>query len=266
MRHLKIITLCLFALCALGATTAAVASAELPEIYECAKAAKEGKVYKGHYSSKKCEASSFHETGGQKYEFQPFAKAKPKTFKGKGGTANLSIENVSTVSCSKSTETGHFSGPKTASDFVAIFSSCETAGEKCGNTSKAGEVKTNALTAEIGYVSGKGTEHPIVGALLRPESGKYLAEFHCEGTPTLNLRVKGAVIGEVVPPYNHFTKEVTLDFKETGGKQVIQKFEGGVQEVLITETCKGCEPTAPEDNSAESTEGTGKGEELYLKA
>lgn len=277
MRHLRIVALCLTALFALGATAVASASAEtLPEIWECAKAAKEGKIYKGHYSGKKCEESTYHKEGGQKYEFQPFANPKPKTFKAKGGPANLSIENVSTVSCAKSAAEGHFSGPKTVSDILATFTHCETAGLKCENTAEEGEVKTEPLTAVIGFFDeskGKPVPQEVgvdLSAEKETEGGYYEAHLHCGSVPPiLNLRVKGSVIGEVVPgpksAYDKFAKEVELNFEEIGGKQAIQKFETGLTDTLITETCKGCTPTAPEDNSAESTETTGKGEYLYLK-
>jgi hypothetical protein len=273
MKRLSIISMCLLLLGAFAATMAASASATEtpPEIWECHKLTK-GKVskkYEGEYE-KGCKAKNSKKEG--EYEFQPFANTKPKAFKGKGGPANLSIENVSTVSCSKSADTGHFSGPKTAADILVTFTKCETAGLKCENTATEGEVKTNPLKAEIGFFDeSKGKKvAQEVGTDLKAESGEYEAELHCGSVaPTLNLRVKGSVIGEVVPGvksgYNKFSKEQTLDFEEIGGKQAIQSFEGGLKDTLITETCKGCEPTKPEDNSAESTESVGKGEELYLK-
>ena len=274
MNRLRIIGVCLLALFAVGATAAASASAEtLPEMWECAKAAKEGKVYKGHYSGKKCEPSTYHPEGGQKYEFQPFTNAKPKTFKGRGGAFNWSIENFSTISCLKSSDTGHFTGPRTVGHIVIAWTGCETAGLKFENTAKEGEIRTEPLRAEIGFFDeSKGKNVPQeVGIDLRPESGEYLAQYHGGSVPpVLNIRWKGSVIGEIVPgpksPYNKFSKELTLNFEEIGGKQAIEKFETGPKDTLVAETCKGCEPTLPEDNLAWSSEMTGKGEELYLKA
>jgi hypothetical protein len=256
MRRLRIIGLCVVALLALGAVAASAAMAEDPAIYECAKAAKEGKTYKGHYSSKKCEASSYHAEGGQKYELQEWNKAKPKAFKGKGGGANLEIEGVGGVTCTKSSNTGQFTGGKSAGKITAIFTGCLLHSDPCTSAgAKSGEVKTKALDGVVGWIS-KAKEE--VGVELKAEAGLYEAEFVCG---ELNLRVSGAVIGLVKPPYNHFTKEVTLVFEQSGGVQKPTKLEGGPTAGLFTEIDEGVKHP-----SAESTEVTGKGEELELQA
>jgi hypothetical protein len=260
MRNLRIIGLCMGAMLVLGAVSASAAMAEEPAIYECAKAPKVEKKYTGHYSSKKCEASSYHAEGGQKYELQEWnlaaKKGKTKAFKGKGGGANLEIEGVGGVTCTKSTNTGSFTGPKTAGKITAIFTGCLLHSAPCTSAgAKSGEVKTKALDGIVGYINKAKDE---VGVELKAEGGLYEAEFVCG---ELNLRVSGAVVGKVKPPYNHFTKETTLVFEQSGGVQNPTKLEGGPTAALCTEIDEGaCHP------SAESTETTGKGEELELKA
>jgi hypothetical protein len=252
-----------------SAIIAASASAELPALYECAKTAKVGGKYTSKFTDKKCskEASGKEVEEGKtnKYELQEWNKApsKVKAFKGKGGRADLAIEGFVTVACAKSTDSGKFTGPKTAGDVVATFTGCEIAGIKCSNTSKAGEIKTNPLDGEVGYINKTKKE---VGADLKPESSAYFAEFQCEEAIPLRLRTSGSVIGRV-SPINKMTKEATFEFRESGGKQEVQKFETGLPDILITEDCKGagCTPNGPA-NSAEETIVVNKGEELELKA
>jgi hypothetical protein len=248
---------------ALSATiTAASASAgTLPALYECAKVAKAEKG-KGIWN-KGCKVEGKHGAKENEYEVKE-GFGKGKVFKGKGGSADLAVKGSVTVSCAKSTDSGKFTGSKAAGDVVAIFSGCEVAGIKCSNTSKAGEIKTNALDGEVGYINAAKKE---VGADLKPESAAYLAEFECEESPfPLRLRVSGSVIGRV-SPINTFTKSATFTFRESGGKQEVEKFESGLPDTPITGTCKGvgCTPNG-EDESGEETTVVNKGEELELKA
>ncbi len=270
MKHFKIGGLCLAALFALGVATSASAGAtELPAIYECAKAPKVGKTYTGHYSSKTCSPASYVEAGGQKYEFQPWDKAagKAKAFKGKGGDANLEIVGVGGVTCTKSASTGYFTGPKTVGKVTVVFTGCELNGHTCQGAapkaSKSGEVITNALSGEIGYINKAKVE---VGVVLKPETALYFGEFNCG---ELKFRTGGAVIGKVSSPANEMTKEVALSFTESSGKQHPEMFEGGTPQVLYSEEGgKGEWPEGGTEHhqSGESTTVTGKGEELELVA
>jgi hypothetical protein len=272
MRHLKTIALSLTVIFALSATVAAAgASAALPEIYQCAKAKKEGKTYLGHYSGKKCEASTYHAEGGQKYELEPWNAAgkggasKVKKFKGKSGAAFLEIVGLGPVKCSKGTDTGEFTGPKTAGNIEVTFTGCELNKIPCKNTATEGEIATKTLKGEIGYYdeeNGKAVPRKV-GLDLTPQTGLYEAEeVRCS---TLLLRVTSSVIGEVVPPYNVFTKEVKLKFQQSAGKQAIQSFEGMPKDTLLTETWNGTSWN-PGAESGQSGEAVGKGEELELKA
>ncbi len=249
------------------ATAVASASAELPALYECHKLAKSKttKKYEGKYEDKKCSKEAAGHEG--KYELQEWnlvaKKNRVKTFKGAGKGANLEVKGQSGISCTSSAVTGKFTGPKTAGNVVVTFKGCETAGFKCTNVGKTGEVKTNKLQGEVGYLAGKGTKTPIVGSDVQPEApAEYLAEkLECGD---LNVRVKGSVIGEI-GPVNTFSKTATFTYEQSAGKQKWEKFETGPKDTLITEECKGC-VGGGEDASAEETLVTAKGEELELKA
>lgn len=271
MRHVKTIALCLAAAFALSAmATAASASAEtLPEVYQCVKAKKEGKTYLGHYNGKKCEESTKVEKGG-KYELEPWNAAgkggptKVKKFKGKSSPSFLEVHELGPVKCPKGTDEGEFTGPKTVGNIEVTFTKCELNKHPCSNTATAGEIKTNTLKGEIGYYDeeeGKSVARKV-GLDLTAQSSAFEAEnIQCA---SINLRVHGSVIGEIAPPYNVFTKEVKLKFRQSNGIQAIQSFEGLEPDFLETESCGvECFTTG---ESGQSGEATNKGEELELKA
>ncbi len=294
MRHLRFVGLCLVAVFAFGAVSAASASAAEPALYECAKAGKEtvewkegapGKektkkkaVYTGGYLDKKCtEATSAdvyrikgaHPGPEGKYELQE-GVGKGKEFKGKGAGADLETP-VGEVRCTSSADAGKFTGPKTGY-LTATFKSCATLGHKCNSVGAAtGEIKTEELEGEVGYISGGGGSSPRVGVDLKPKTGSVMALFTCN-PEELHLRVTGSVIGEVEPTYNRFTKEATVKLLSSSGHQAIEKMEGGVKDTLLEESLFGgtlpveLEPEASRGASAEKDVVTNKGEELMLKA
>jgi hypothetical protein len=273
MKRMRGLALCIVAAVGLAAVVAATAAASEPALYECAKLSKNAeKKYTGKYIDKHCstEASKTEKEAGKtnKYELQEWAKAptKVKAFKGKGSAGDLEVEGVGEVQCTKSADTGEFNGPKSAHNVKVTFTNCATLGHKCESPGAAvGEIKTETLEGEVGYLAGGGTKSPIVGVDLKPQApGVYLAQFTCN-PEELNLRVRGSVIGEVLPPYNVFTKEATLKFHSHNGIQEWQSFEGGPTDTLFSESCFGCEPSG-HDPSGESQIVANKGEELMLKA
>jgi hypothetical protein len=244
------LAVCALAVCAVAVATAHAAE---PALFECHKEAKDhGKYAKGCKTEK--------EGGG--YEIKE-GIGKGKVFKGKSKGANLELTKFGGVTCTSSTDTGKFTGPKAAGDIVVIFKGCELLHHKCTNTSTAGEIKTNPLKAELAYVEG-GKEKHEVGAALSPETGTYEAEFTCA---EFTLRVSGTVIGLVTSPQNVFTKEAKLLFQQSAGVQRIKKLEGGSEVHLVAEVKSSPEGAFSEPTEAgESVESTSKGEELELKA
>lgn len=272
MKRLTIAGLCLVAVFAISATVAAAsASAAEPSVWQCAKTAKVEKKYTGHYSGKKCEADTYHAEGGQTYELEEWnlagKKGKSKAFKGKGGGANLEIIGVGGVTCTKNSDTGEFTGPKTVGKIKVTFTGCEFQSKKCQGdqpkASKEGEILTNNLVGEVGYIN---KAEKKVGGLFKPETGLYFTEFNCQ---ILKFRVHGGVIGEVTSTINAFTTSVTLDFKESAGIQNPLSFEGGPEELLLSEEGGiGEWPVEGESEyqSGQAMETTNTGETLELKA
>jgi hypothetical protein len=266
------------------AVMAGSASASDPALYECKKLEKNAEhKYTGKYTDKKCSdeatAKEIAEGKKNKYEFQEYSKGEAgQEFKGKGSAADLETP-VAEVRCSKSTDAGKFTGPKTG-DASAIFTSCQVLGDACSSPgAKAGEIKTNTLAGEVGYIKkAVGMEPAVVGIDLRAKAGEVLAEFSCPAAQ-LEFRVSGSLIGEVEPPYNVFTKDATLKFNSGLGEQEFEKFESGLRDVLLLEFVKGkgklgetLEPPEERLGYSENVIGqkditTNKGkEELFLKA
>ncbi len=196
-------------------------------------------VYTGNYTDKTCttpapegkyrEIVEGHRLPEGKYEqHQGIGAGKPFTGKSVGG-ANLEIDGVGGVHCAASTDEGKFTSPNTAGKILVTFTGCTFNGSQCNNTGKAGEIKTNALSGQVGYLSGKGGPAPVVGVRLGPEAAEDDAEFLCNGE--LYLRTYGHVIGEVdAEAVNKLTDEVTFTFEQSGGIQRYRAFEGGPEE------------------------------------
>jgi hypothetical protein len=278
MRLLKIMGLCLVAAFALAAATAGAASAELPALYQCGAAVKNAeKHYTGGYDNKTCSTVNAKHEG--KYEFEEWRvgsketggkKGKVKKFKSKGKhPANLEVYPVGGVACTDTVATGEFSGPKNAKNINVTFTGCKFSSISCHSEgAAAGEIKTNPLVAEIGYLN-KATKK--VGFDIKAETGTINAIVICGGLPGeyVKLEVTGSAVGEVVSPVNVFTNLAVLEFEQTFGKQKWTKLEGMPEDVLFTGFCKSIgHVCATEETiqSGESTRNEGKGETLELKA
>lgn len=306
MRIILVAAVGALALCAItaDAASATVNPANYPALYECAKAGKETveykegtktkkkAVYTGAYTEKKCATAATedkyrvkgeHPGPEGKYELQEWAKApsKVKAFKG-GSKAGANLEDLSLsakLSCTSYTDEGKFNGPKTAEDVKVIFKGCVLGPHACKSEgASAGEIKVNPLKGEDGYLS---KEKHEVGVSLTNETGKYLVTILCDEGED-KLRVSGAIVGKVEPPYNVFTKEATFTFLQHAAVQQYEKLEGKPKALLMTEIRTGtstfgpepCEPVRwAEDNpggcetgSGEETKALNKGEELELKA
>lgn len=288
MRVSKVLSLCLASFVLLGALAWANAFASEPAFYECGKASKEaveyeGKVhnvYTGRYVDTKCSVEApegEHRAGGApegKYEFQEWSltakKGKVRKFKSVGKRpAVIEIPRISTVECEHSSAEGEVSGPKTVGALRETFTDCKASSIPCQN-GEAGEITTNPLRGEIGYVNLAKRE---IGMDLRPESGEALVEFHCGVEPEgiLRLRTIGSLVALVESPVNTYTRELRVNFEQVSGKQLIKELEGFTEpDFPLTAWCKSkefCEP--PPEELIESGVGalyTFRGEELYLKA
>ena len=260
--------------------TTAGASASDPALYQCGAAAKNAeKHYTGAYE-KGCKTLNPKHEG--KYEFEEWKlgtkenklgkKGKVKKFKTKGKhDANLEVPVAGGIHCANTEASGEFTGPKTAKLAPVVFTGCKYSLYSCQSGAKAGEIVTNPLQGDLGYLDA--SKHKV-GVDLKAEEGYggVNAEFTCgsEAGEYFRFQVSGSVVGEVVSAANVFTKVAALKFDQAASKQKWTKLEGQMEDVLITEWCsaigKACEPNKEPVVSGEETFAEGKGEELYLKA
>jgi hypothetical protein len=248
MKRMRILGLCLVAVFALAAAATSSATAATPAFWECAKVA----AGAGKYTNKTCSTEGTGKTA--KYELKE-GIGKAKEFKGSGKTATLHTPALgSEIKCTAFKDEGKLKTSTAEEKVLSTFSGCTTLGKKCASAGeKAGDIKTFALGGVLGAISGGSG----AGALLTAESGKYLAEFSCEG---LAVKVEGGVIGEETP-VETFTKTEKTIFQVTGSdQQEFTSFTGGGKEVLES-TIGGEGPY----ESAQQAEAANKGEELEIK-
>lgn len=247
MTRMRIMGLCLLAALTVSAVVAVSASAAEPAFYECVKQA-------GGKYEKKCVTGK----GKGGYELvEGFGKG--KEIKGTSGVATLhtpAADNAE-ITCASSKDVAYLNGVKTEDKIVVTYAGCQLAGIKCtgGPKAKTGDIITNSLKGEIGYIS----KSPLkVGILISPESGPYLAEFNCEAT---TVKVKGGAIGEL-SPINKFSKTSEENFNVNGsGEQEFKGFEGKTNDFLEAEISP-----FPFEQSGQDQVSKNKGEELEIKA
>jgi hypothetical protein len=245
MKRMRILGLCLVAAFALAVVAASSASAA-PAFYECAKV-KGGKYEKG------CSK----EGGKGGYELKEgIGKAGTKKFKGSGKKATLHTPAVGgEITCTAFKDEGLLASPTGEKSVFSTFTGCATEGKKCVSAGqKAGTIKTNALDGNLGEIEGGSG----VGVDLKAESGKYLAEFECEG---LTVKVEGSVIGEQTGDINTFSKTSEDIFAVNSEKyQKYKHFKGGSEDVLES-TIDGAGPF----ESGQEAGAKNKGEDLEIK-
>jgi hypothetical protein len=249
MRWTGKVGLCLVAVFAIGAAVTASASAAeyelagLPEIGRCVQVAPK----MGEYKGKSCVSPAA--PGKGRYDWQPGPGPNPK-FTAIVEEPVLKTSSA-TITCSFGEAEGSYTNSKTLTVTSLILSGCQKAGAKtvteswCQNVGMfRGEVKTNELTGEVGYIEHSGKKAKI-GLDLKAKTAKALALFECGGAeesiPMEEIgtglgtffEIEGSVIGRV-KKFNKMLEEDIVTFTVSGGKQVPEKFEGGVNDTLIT--------------------------------
>jgi hypothetical protein len=241
--------LCLAAVFAIGATATASASAAeyelagLPEVGRCLKVP----AKTGAYLGGKCLTP----VAEGKYEWTPGP--------GPNGKFTLSTEEritlqgtgaaKLTIGCEFAEGEGQYVDSKTLTVSKLVLFDCRTPKTTesepllktwCQNVgNNRGEITAQELTGEVGYI----VANTAVGLDLKAKNGKTIALFECGGaseTPVERgtglgtpAEVEGSVIGRV-KKINRMVEENIVTFKTSGGKQVPEKFEGGVKDTLIT--------------------------------
>lgn len=108
-----------------------------------------------------------------------------------------------------------------------------TAGASCG------ELKTPELVAVLGFISGGGSPHPVVGVDTRPVKGGVFAEVACPASGPKNVvlgRKKPGKAGNSVishiEPIDQMATGFTETYEQAGGVQNPTSFESGKEDVL----------------------------------
>ena len=232
MKTIRLVTMAVLAVVTTGAVGAASASAfEPPELGRCVKVA----AGTGNFTSATCVKKELAGKFGS-YEWNPGA-AKPK-FTTTGGVGTLTALSGVTVVCKTEASGGEFNTPQTVTGVTVRFTGCESAGFKCATAgAKEGEIVTNPLEGRLGIIN-KGKKQIGEGLFPTAADGGLYVTFNCG--VALHITVGGSVINPITPidkmigPGLTVTHE-TLKYKATAGKQIPEKFETGLTDILITE-------------------------------
>jgi hypothetical protein len=102
-----------------------------------------------------------------------------------------------------------------------------------------GEIKAKELGAKLGYISGGGSAHPVVGLDMKPVTGRVFAEVACPASGPKNVvlgKKKGSSGGgsliSHIEPIDEMTTSFTETYAQTGGVQNPTSFESGNEDVL----------------------------------
>jgi hypothetical protein len=102
-----------------------------------------------------------------------------------------------------------------------------------------GEIKTKELGAKLGYISGGGSPHPVVGLDMKPVKGRVFAEFACPASGPKNVvlgKKKGSSRGgsliSHIEPIDEMTTSFAETYAQTGGVQNPTSFESGEEDTL----------------------------------
>lgn len=136
-------------------------------------------------------------------------------FKGESGKGTLEATNGSKITCTKTKFTGKTTNTKEG-EAATTFTGCESKGFKCNTEgSGTGEIKTS-LTLFIALSGGHWVF--FLSILTSP------IVLHCTGLQELKVR-GGIVIPVTSPEEEKLTKVITINAKQTKGKQEFTKYK-----------------------------------------
>lgn len=229
MRRIKIMGLCLVAVCAFAAFASSALA--LPEIGRCKAVGGTGK-----YTDSNCTTKA-KPTGTGNFEF---VKGVAKTgFTASSGEAVLEGESGVQVVCTSSSVTGKLDADGTTGavkgveNVISTYSGCNVpafGGITCETTGKgAGHIVTNELEGSLGYINKAKKE---VGQELFPhvKHGAF-TEFSCGGGAVVVVVKEGTKGGHncIIAPVgtvNVSSNTNTQEYVGVKGSQMPEKFEG----------------------------------------
>jgi Fe-S cluster biogenesis protein NfuA len=188
-----------------------------------------------------------------------------RKFKSTTGVAKLDAAGTVVTCASSSTAAGAeiekgnaAKEQKNVKGVVVTFKKCESENsnkEKCKvhSKGKVEEIKTESLSGELGKVA-KAEAADERGLDLKPTTGKIFVTLEGTCLPISPSPVEGSVIGE---PTKKEEIKGKLVFATSGGKQAIQKFEGGVKDTLeVFKIAEATEETTATNTFEEAVEVT----------
>jgi hypothetical protein len=225
---------------AAGVTVAMAASAAAagpPEWGRCVVSP----THSGGFAGSRCTLKAAKHNGGFEWEAEPGPKA---GFTGIGEEPVVETVGGHRITCSAATEEGKYTGGKTESTTLTLIGcSTKSGGKEVGchsNPAKEGEIESSELEGELGFITFQGRK--AVALDLKPKSGSSFATYACGTPPTLITgAIEGSVLGRVTP-INGGVEEIKVSYKMVAaGKQQIESFEGGANDVLKTKLVEGIE-------------------------
>jgi hypothetical protein len=215
----------------------------LPEIGSCELAESTGegkeKAYEGDYDDKGCTIGD--QFGAGKYEWHS-GPGTNKRFTGKGSKVTLESVDGVKVTCSASSLTGEYTGPKSAVA-TATFTGCERAATKepCQSASAAsGEIVAPSLAGELGFIEDEATESALtVSVGLDLSHAPTLLSAECAGAKEA-LDVTGSVIAPITK-VDKMSSTFSLGYKASVGAQQPEAFEEGSKDTLTATLGQGAE-------------------------
>ncbi len=226
MRHVRMLGLCLVAVCAIAAVVATSAFA-LPEWGKCE--AKAG----GKYSDANCTVKAKAGTGS--FEWIKGKSLKPVRFSGANlGSGGVLVSQIRScvvngnatqstrakckelggeelnggsaetieIECEAEQNHGEVSGTKSLANIDVVFTGCKVFGTApCSNGPNEGEIQVNPLKGELGYIN---KAEKKVGVLLEPAAkhGEF-AKFNCAGQLKTIVGVGNSKEGANYEPESH---------------------------------------------------------------
>ena len=236
----------------------------LPEFGRCVRVANGG-AYSG--TSAHCTALSSTHTGHFEWLPGPGSQAK--------FTDNLSEPRLETVggasklNCGVGSLEGEYTTAKTETISHLTLDRCVdvTTNTSCqSNPLEQGRIQSSgALEGELGFITSG--EKPSVGWDLKPRSpATSLVSFECgSGLSTAALSLEGSVIGRATP-IDQMVSAFEVLYKQSGGKQIPEFFEGAGREVLTLTTTPFIGPAISEQAGLRSRGVRTGAEPLEIKA
>jgi hypothetical protein len=213
-----------------------------PQLGRCVPSARR----KGEFKNAQCTKSG-HGKGKDNWLAGPGPKAQ---FTSTLSAPVLESTGASTIriTCTAGKAEGEYAGAQTLKVTNLTFSGCAESPRKAGVASDCqgtglanGEIVTNELAGEVGFISRVGRKRTVGLDLRGPGSGA-LADFECGGASGVTGKgtgagtareLDGSVIGKL-KTINLMSASNVVTYQAIGGHQVPERFEGALPDILTT--------------------------------